>query len=312
MELKWLEDFVSLANTGSFSRSAEERNVTQPAFSRRIKALEFWLGAPLVDRSTYPTVLTPAGRAFRDVAESMLRQVYQARDELRQAEHLARNTIRFAALHTLALTFFPGWLHKVSDGIGPVNTSMMADNLHDCVQALVTRSCDFLLTYAHPGVPMLLNPLHYPSVTIAADSILPVSAAGPDRRPLYALPGTARAPLPALSYSPDTFLGRIVEAVIAARKAPPHLATVYENSMAEALKVMALEGQGLAWLPLSSVRRELKSGRLVAAGDDSWGGNMEVRLYRTAELGRPKMEEIWSFVSRGQDTAPARGGRGTA
>ena len=31
MELKWLEDFVSLANTGNFSRSAEERNVTQPA-----------------------------------------------------------------------------------------------------------------------------------------------------------------------------------------------------------------------------------------------------------------------------------------
>src|SRR3546814_7081942 len=53
MELKWLEDFVSLANTGNFSRSAEERNVTQPAFSRRIKALELWLGAPLVDRSTY-------------------------------------------------------------------------------------------------------------------------------------------------------------------------------------------------------------------------------------------------------------------
>ena len=40
MELKWLEDFVSLANTSSFSKSAKQRNVTQPAFSRRIRALE--------------------------------------------------------------------------------------------------------------------------------------------------------------------------------------------------------------------------------------------------------------------------------
>ncbi len=39
METKWLEDFVSLAETRSFSRSAQLRHVTQPAFSRRIQAL---------------------------------------------------------------------------------------------------------------------------------------------------------------------------------------------------------------------------------------------------------------------------------
>ncbi len=44
MELKWLEDFLSLADSGSFSRSAEQRHVSQPAFSRRIRALEAWPG----------------------------------------------------------------------------------------------------------------------------------------------------------------------------------------------------------------------------------------------------------------------------
>ena len=44
METKWLEDFVSLAETHSFSRSAQLRHVTQPAFSRRIQALEAWAG----------------------------------------------------------------------------------------------------------------------------------------------------------------------------------------------------------------------------------------------------------------------------
>ena len=55
METKWLEDFVSLAETRSFSRSAHLRHVTQPAFSRRIQALEAWAGIDLVDRSSYPT-----------------------------------------------------------------------------------------------------------------------------------------------------------------------------------------------------------------------------------------------------------------
>lgn len=45
MGFKWLEDFLSLAGTHSFSRSAELRGVTPSAFSRRIRALEDWLTA---------------------------------------------------------------------------------------------------------------------------------------------------------------------------------------------------------------------------------------------------------------------------
>src|SRR5207244_10881251 len=69
VDLIWLEDFLSLASTHSFSKSAAQRHVTQSAFSRRIQGLEMWIGTPLVDRSTYPTSLTPAGRQFRAVAE---------------------------------------------------------------------------------------------------------------------------------------------------------------------------------------------------------------------------------------------------
>ena len=60
MNLSWLEDFLALAASGNFSRAAEERHMTQPAFSRRIRALEEWLGAELFDRSTQPARLTEA------------------------------------------------------------------------------------------------------------------------------------------------------------------------------------------------------------------------------------------------------------
>ena len=74
METKWLEDFVSLAETRSFSRSAQLRHVTQPAFSRRIQALEAWAGIDLVDRSSYPTRLTPAGEKQRvAIARTLLK-----------------------------------------------------------------------------------------------------------------------------------------------------------------------------------------------------------------------------------------------
>jgi LysR family transcriptional regulator, hypochlorite-specific transcription factor HypT len=40
MELKWLDDYLALIETGSFSAAAEKRHVSQPAFSRRIQMLE--------------------------------------------------------------------------------------------------------------------------------------------------------------------------------------------------------------------------------------------------------------------------------
>ena len=57
MELKWLEDFVALVQAQSFSRAAEARNITQSGLSRRIRSLEQWVGAELVDRSGYPPAL---------------------------------------------------------------------------------------------------------------------------------------------------------------------------------------------------------------------------------------------------------------
>src|ERR1700716_2409939 len=72
MELKWLEDFLSLAATQSFSRSAHERNVTQSGLSRRIRQLENWLCVPLFDRSTYPVRVTAEGKAFLPKAVEMV------------------------------------------------------------------------------------------------------------------------------------------------------------------------------------------------------------------------------------------------
>ena len=54
LETKWLEDFVALAATRSFSQAAQKRFVTQPAFSRRIRSLEDMLGLTLVNRARPP------------------------------------------------------------------------------------------------------------------------------------------------------------------------------------------------------------------------------------------------------------------
>jgi len=84
MEIKWIQDFLSLAEHSSFSRSAQERSITQSALSRRIRALEAWVGVELVDRSTYPIRLTPAGQLFHSQAQVFLYQLLDTRAMLQQ------------------------------------------------------------------------------------------------------------------------------------------------------------------------------------------------------------------------------------
>ncbi len=55
LDLAYLLDFKALAETGSFSRAAFARNVTYPASSRRIQALEDWAAAELLHRRASPS-----------------------------------------------------------------------------------------------------------------------------------------------------------------------------------------------------------------------------------------------------------------
>ena len=125
MEIKWLEDFVALAEALSFSRAAESRNVTQSAFSRRIRQLEAWLGATLIVRATVPARLTPEGRSFLPVAQETIRTFYALRETLRPSAEA--RLVRIAALHTLTLTFFPGWLGRLEAVAGPLGTAFIPD-----------------------------------------------------------------------------------------------------------------------------------------------------------------------------------------
>jgi LysR family transcriptional regulator, hypochlorite-specific transcription factor HypT len=118
METKWLEDFVSLAETRSFSRSAQLRHVTQPAFSRRIQSLESWAGTDLVDRSSYPTRLTPAGETLYSQALETLQTLQSTRAMLRAHSAAGQDVIEFAVPHTLAFTFFPTWLTSLRTRFG--------------------------------------------------------------------------------------------------------------------------------------------------------------------------------------------------
>lgn len=304
METKWLEDFVSLAETRSFSRSAQLRHVTQPAFSRRIQALEAWAGTDLVDRSSYPTRLTPAGETLYSQALEMLQALQTTRAMLRGHSAAGQDVIEFAVPHTLAFTFFPAWVSSLREKFGPIKSRLIALNVHDAVMRLVEGSCDLLIAYHHPSQPFQLDADRYEMVTLGQETLAPFCKADADGEPMFRLPGRAGQPLPYLGYAPGAYLGRVTELILKQASTAIHLDRVYETDMAEGLKVMALEGHGVAFLPNSAVKKELRARRLVSAAPPDMPGlemAMEVRAYREKPAGKesPKgtAQALWAYLA---------------
>lgn len=283
METKWLEDFISLAETRSFSRSAQLRHVTQPAFSRRIQALEGWAGTDLVDRSSYPTRLTPAGQTLYSQAIEMLQSLQSTRAMLRGHSAAGQDVIEIAVPHTLAFTFFPSWVTSLREHFGPIKSRLIALNVHDAVLRLVEGSCDLLIAYHHPSQPLQLDANKYEMVSLGEETVAPWVKADAEGAPRFRLPGRPGQPLPYLGYAPGAYLGRVVDQLLKESGTAIHLDRVYETDMAEGLKVMALEGHGIAFLPQSAVRKEIKARKLVSALPpeiDSLEATMEIRAYR--------------------------------
>ena len=289
METKWLEDFVSLAETRSFSRSAQLRHVTQPAFSRRIQSLEAWAGTDLVDRSSYPTRLTPAGQTLYDQSLEVLQALQSTRAMLRGHTSAGQDVIEFAVPHTLAFTFFPAWVSTLRENFGPIKSRLIALNVHDAVLRMVEGSCDVLIAYHHPAQPIQLDASRYEMVSLGQEVVAPYVKPDANGAPMFKVPGQPNRLLPYLGYAPGAYLGQMVDLILQQSGTAIHFDRVYETDMAEGLKAMALEGHGIAFLPFSAVKKELRAKRLVSAVPPDMKGleiTMEVRAYREIPSGK--------------------------
>src|SRR5437762_14388760 len=105
--LRQLEYLVTVVDTGSFTRAAEQLHVTQPALSHQMRALERSLGGPLLERLPRAVRLTPMGRAMLPHARAALADAERARCAARQASGLEHGEMELATVYSVSLGVLP-------------------------------------------------------------------------------------------------------------------------------------------------------------------------------------------------------------
>ena len=161
--------------------------------------------------------------------------------------------IEFAVPHTLALSFLPQWLMELRQRFGPIKSRLIALNVHDAVLRLTEGGCDLLIAYHHPSQPLQLSSDRYEMLVLGRETLAPFAKPDAEGRPLFRLPAPPGQVVPFLAFASEAYMARLVDVILKQAGEPVLLDPLYETDMAEGLKAMAVEGHGLAILPVSSV-----------------------------------------------------------
>jgi len=294
MELKWLDDYVALVELGSFSKAAEARFVTQPAFSRRIRSLEDWLGVSLVDRNQYPTALTPAGQAFAEQARLLSGQILAVRRQMQDIS-AARAQLVIISQQALAVSFFPSWMQTLEELSGGALLKVETGHFSDNIESFLAGDGDFLLCYCSAEISARLNREDVESLQVGVDQFVPVSAGDAQAQARFGR--TAEEPLKLLAHPAESFFGQILQRdCLPGLGENPSIEIVCENALSEALKALVLEGHGMAWLPHGLVRRELDRADLVVLDERFVRVDLEVRLYRLRQPRSQSARDFWGYL----------------
>ena len=304
LEIRWLQDFLAVAETGNFTRAAAMRNTSQAAFSRRIQQLEAWFGVALIDRSILPTQLTPEGEQFRITASRILSEVLDARADLKGIPEQRPDHIRIALPFALATARFPAWWAQWSRELR-LTSELVVGNVHDIGIGFLSGATEMMICFHAAQQPVHLEPERIEGMEIETDFFRPYINPMLLRREGFALPGEPGKPLPLLMYSSGVYFSRLVDLIVENAGGIAHGRRIVESDMSDILRDMAIAGHGIAWLPESTVAHVPKDA-LVPIGGARWSMPLSIMAFRDRANVNPAVSRLWAALKRGRPQGMTR------
>ncbi|WP_341211459.1 LysR family transcriptional regulator [uncultured Limimaricola sp.] len=281
MDLRWLEDVLILLEERNLTRAAHRRNITQPAFSRRIRSFEDWIGAPVLNREVNRVSLDPALSEHEQEIRALTTRIRELRGNI--ANHRPSNvTVTLTSHHAPIHSKFPDLAIEARRHFPEVRFRLRAGNQRDCITFFLRGDASIFLNYEARSEQ---SPMFGASVKRAVcghDRLVPVIGG----RLRYRLNPDQRPPedFPCVTYPEDCHFGEILaraERPFGTRQMSRN--SLCETALSSGIKELVMKGLGLGWLPLSMCYRELESGEIVSVAHHFGHEDIKVVLYANTE-----------------------------
>lgn len=146
MNLKQLEAFVQIADSGSFSKAAKELYLTQPTISAHISALEKELNTRLFVRNTKDVRLSDSGMVLYDYAKQMIALQKKIEDTFVVREEKGQQCITIAASTIPAQYLLPGILAAYNEKYPNQQFKIIEADSTKVVEQVVNHTVDIGFT----------------------------------------------------------------------------------------------------------------------------------------------------------------------
>jgi DNA-binding transcriptional LysR family regulator len=260
MNIDEIHTFVAIAELGDFTQAGRRLHRSQPAISRRLGLLEDELGAPMFERIRGRARLTEAGRAFLPHAEAALAALKDGREAVHGLRTGMRGAISLALVGTLADTHIVDVLRRFARRSKDVRLELRTASSSEVTNLVRRGEATLGLRYFASDRPELV------SRAAGGEAMLVVAApghrlAGRRVRQAHLLKGERWIGFPPAPDERDSSGHVLAHQLI---RAGLQAADVTLIDSLTAQKRLAQAGFGLALVPESSVRDELRQGALVA------------------------------------------------
>jgi len=253
METANLSAFLAVAQTGSFSRAAQQLHLTQPAVSKRIAALESTLGSRLFDRIGREVGLTEAGRALLPRARHILAELADTQRQLHNLSGRVEGTLLLGTSHHIGLHRLPPVLRAFAGRHPEVRLDLRFMASESIIEAVADGGLEFgIVTLPDDAEerPLELLPVWEDPMVVVAGADHPLAGVAPwEPRALEAYP--------AILTDAGTYTRTLVDRGLAAAGLRVH--TSFTTNYLETIKMMVTVGLGWSVLPETMLGPELVS-----------------------------------------------------
>lgn len=271
IDSRQLQAFVILARTGSFTRTARELFLTQSAVSHSMKALESDVGCRLLDRVGRKLLLTQAGEHLLKHAQTILREMAQARDGLEQLGQWGRGRLRVGATASLCQALLPSVLREFKECFPKSLIQVEPGDTPELVRALEAQRIDLALgLQLAPDDRFGILPIFEDELVFVASPQHAWARAG-------AIPRDEIGRQNLIVYRKSSQTFRLIDDYFRAEDVV--LNTVFEVGSMEAIKELVKLALGVSIMAPWFAREELRNGSLVAL-----------------PLGRRKLKRRWCIL----------------
>lgn len=250
MDLSALRAFTAVAQHTSFSKAAKELFLTQPAVSKRIKALEVDLGTRLFDRVAGAVELTEAGEILLQSARRVLAEVHDAEEQIRSLDSAVAGRLRIGTSHHIGIHRLPPVLRRYTAEYPGVELDLkFLDSELACEQVEIGQLELAVVTLPQSAPDNLITTELWP------DPLVLVTPADHPLTQIKTVSPVQLAQHPAVLPAHGTITRAILENCLSAVAIDINIAL--ETNYLETIKVMVSVGLGWSVLPRAMLNDEL-------------------------------------------------------